>query len=225
MQCMERFSSGSVLGAHCGVHLLQEKADIMKRTTLAVLVLWLVSFATQAAESDGEMRDEWAPEFRLGPRVGPGELRIRDGQLVGDELVSPAVAEDTVGIGGTLEYKAPFGLVVEAGLFTAGSTDWFDSEDYRLTEYFGSVGFEIPLGRGFSLTPRAGRSRWKLESDAVWFFDEDDNPPTVRGYQNYWEITALKRLNPNVALGVSHRENHYDFGRVRSTVFTAMFNL
>ena len=25
--------------------------------------------------------------------------------------------------------------------------------------------------------------------------------------------------------GVSHKENHHDFGRVRSTVFTAMFDL
>jgi hypothetical protein len=180
---------------------------------------------TDDSASGSAMRSPWTPEFRIGPRVGPGEIRIQEGQAIGDEIVSPLVAEDAVGVGGTLEYKAPFGLVIEAGLFRSASTDWFDSDDYQLSEYFGSVGFEIPLGRGFTLTPRVGRARWKLEADQVWFFDEDDNPPTVRGYQNYWEITALKRINEVVALGVSHRENEYDFGRVRSTVFTAMFSL
>jgi hypothetical protein len=181
--------------------------------------------AAETDETEAPTRSTWTPEFRLGPRVGPGEIRIQEGQVIGDEIVSPLVSEDTVGAGGTLEYKAPFGLVIEAGLFRSASTDWFDSDDYQLSEYFGSVGFEIPLGRGFTLTPRAGRARWKLEADQVWFFDEDENPPTVRGYQNYWEITALKRINEVVALGVSHRENEYDFGRVRSTVFTAMFSL
>jgi hypothetical protein len=190
--------------------------------TAVALSLLCVGVCT-AAETPAQ--DPWAPAFRVGPRVGPGQVRIEDGQAIGDEIVSPLVSEDTVGVGGTLEYKAPFGLVIEGGVFRSASTDWFDSDEYQLSEYFGSIGFEIPLGRGFTLTPRVGRTRWKLEADDVWFFDEDDNPPSARGYQNYWEITALKRINDVVALGVSHRENDYDFGRVRSTVFTAMFSL
>lgn len=182
-----------------------------------LLTVFALSFAGPLAAEEAE--------FRIGPRGGPGELRIKEGQRIGDEVVEPGVTEDSVGAGGTFEYKAPFGLVLEAGLFMAGSTDLFDFEDYQLSEYFGSVGFEIPLGRGFALIPRGGRSRWKLEADDLWFLGGEDNPPTIRGYQNYWEITALKRINDTVALGVSHRENSYDFGRARSTVFTAMFNL
>jgi len=166
-------------------------------------------------------------EFRIGPRVGTGEIRIKEGQRIGNEFVDQNVNADTAGIGGTFEYKAPFNLVLEAGAFSAGTFDWFGSEDYRLTEYFGSVGFQIDLGRGFSITPRVGRSRWKLEVDDEWFFDRDDDDdiPKVRGYQNYWEISAMKRINRIWELGVSHRENSYDFGRDRSTVFTVMFNL
>jgi hypothetical protein len=115
--------------------------------------------------------------------------------------------------------------VLETGLFRAGSSDWFDSDDYIFTEYFGSIGYQFDLGRGFSITPRVGRARWKLEADDVWFFGEDDAPPTTRGYQNYWEVSAMKRINDVFSLGVSHKENRHDFGRVRSTVFTVMFDL
>lgn len=166
-----------------------------------------------------------APDFRIGPRVGPGDLRINAGEMIGDELVDTLQSEDTIGVGGTFEYRPLGGIVLEVGLLISGSTDWFDSEDYRFTEYFGSIGYQIDLGRGFSITPRVGRARWKLETDDVWFFDEDDNPPTARGYQNYWEVSAMKRINERFSLGVSHKENHYDFGRMRSTVFTAMFDL
>lgn len=189
----------------------------MRHRRFCVAVLAMAAAAANAQDN--------APDFRIGPRVGPGELRINAGERIGDEIVDSLQSEDTIGIGGTFEYRPILGLVLEIGLSTAGSTDWFDSDDYRFTEYFGSIGYQIDLGRGFSITPRVGRSRWKLESDDVWFFDEDDDPPTERGYQNYWEVSAMKRLNERVSLGVSHKENHYDFGRVRSTVFVAMFDL
>jgi hypothetical protein len=167
-----------------------------------------------------------AGEFRIGPRIGPGELRIGAGQVIDSEIIEDNVEENTLGIGATVEYRAPFGLVLEGGLFRQGTTDWFDSQDYRLSEYFGSVGYQIDLGRGFSITPRVGRARWKLETDDDWFFDDDDDiRPALRGYQNYWEVSAMKRINERLSIGASHRENHYDFGRVRSTVFTLMFDL
>lgn len=167
-----------------------------------------------------------AGEFRIGPRIGPGELRIGAGEVIDSEIVADNTKEATLGVGGTFEYRAPFGLVLEAGLFTQGTTDWFDSQDYRLSEYFGSIGYQIDLGHGFSITPRVGRVRWKLEADDDWFFDDNDEVnPAVRGYQNYWEVTAMKRIGARLSIGASHRENHYDFGRVRSTVFTVMVNL
>lgn len=165
-------------------------------------------------------------EFVIGPRIGPGQVRVTRDVSIGDHVVDATVEEETVGIGGTLEFRAPFGLVLEGGLFTSGSIDWFDSEDYRISEYFASVGYHFELGNGFSITPRVGRVRWKLEADDTWFFDLDEEQnPAIRGYEDYWEITALKRIGERVSLGVSHRENDYEFGRVRSTVFTALFSL
>jgi hypothetical protein len=186
--------------------------------SLSVAVACLLPFTASLA---GEQ------EFRIGPRIGTGEIRIKQGQVIGNDVVDEDVKADTAGIGGTFEYKAPFNLVVEAGGFDAGTFQWFGDDDFRLTEYFASVGFQFDLGRGFSITPRVGRSRWRLEGDDEWFFRRrnDDDVPKARGYQNYWEVSAMKRINRVWALGVSYRENNYDFGRNRGTVFTVMFNL
>jgi hypothetical protein len=189
----------------------------MLTRTLSIALLALLPLTASFADE---------AEFRIGPRIGTGVIHVDAGQVIDTEIVNKDVKKDTFGIGGTFEYRAPFGLVVEAGLFANGTTDWFDSHDYRLSEYFASVGYQIELGHGFSIIPRVGRSRWKLEADDDWFFDDDDDRhPAVRGYQNYWEVSAMKRINRRLSMGASYRDNDYDFGRSRSAVFTVMFNL
>ena len=188
---------------------------VLHGAALLACALLLQVASAQAAEQ----------EVRIGPRVGPGQLRIRGGETIGDNVVENTVEEETIGVGGTLEYRAPFGLVLEGGGFRSGSTDWWDDEGYQLSEYFGSIGYQFEFANGLSLIPRVGRARWKLEANELWFFDSDEPNPATRGYQNYWEITGFKRISKNVTLGVSYKENDYDFGRGRAAVFTAMFNL
>ncbi len=190
----------------------------MKRSVIFAAVALLASTGSAVAADQGE--------FRLGPRGGPGEIRIQPGTVLGNDVTDELVSEKSFGLGATLEYHAPFGLVIEAGLFGTGTTDWFDDTDYQFNEYFGSVGYEIPLGHGFTITPRVGRTRWTLEADNNWFFDDnEDNHPKTRGYENYWEVSAMKRISERFSLGISHKENDYEFGRIRSTVFTAMWTL
>jgi hypothetical protein len=191
---------------------------MMKRSVIFAAMALLAGTGIAAADDIGE--------FRLGPRGGPGQIRIQPGTPIGERTTDELVSERSFGLGATLEYHAPFGLVVEAGLFGTGTTDWFDDTDYSFSEYFGSVGYEIPLGHGFTVTPRVGRTRWTLEADDNWFFDrDDDHNPTTRGYENYWEVSAMKRISERFSLGVSYKENDFDFGRIRSTVFTAMWTL
>jgi len=191
---------------------------MMKLSVIFAATALLAGTASAVAAEQGE--------FRLGPRGGPGQIRIQPGTQIGDRTTDALVSERSFGLGATLEYHAPFGLVIEAGLLGTGTTDWFNDTNYSFSQYFGSVGYEIPLGHGFSLTPRVGRTRWKLESDSNWFFDRNDaNNPTTRGYENYWEVSAMKRVNERFSLGVSYKENDYDFGRIRSTAFTAMWTL
>src|SRR3954468_18078360 len=119
---------------------------MMKASVIFAALVLLSGTGAAVAENLGE--------FRLGPRGGPGEIRIQPGTLIGDQPTDRLISENSFGLGATLEYRAPFGLIVEAGLFGTGTTDWFDEKDYTFSEYFGSVGYEIPLGHGFTVTPR-----------------------------------------------------------------------
>lgn len=182
-----------------------------------LLLSALLAHTAVAAEGDHE--------FRIGPRIGKGEIRIDAAKPISSALVDRTREEDTVGLGGTFEYRAPFGLVLEVGHYTHGESDWWDDDSLVMTETTGSIGWQFDLGNGFSLIPRVGRARWKVEDDVKWWDDDDEINPTIRGYQNYWEVSAMKRLNSVISLGVSHRQSSFDFGRAHSTVFTAMFNI
>jgi hypothetical protein len=187
---------------------------------IAAFLLGSVLLAQSTLAADGQH------EIRIGPRIGPGEIRIDGNKALTRPIVSTTVEEDTAGLGGTVEYSAPFGLVVEVGHFATGESDWWDDDKLVMTDTFASIGWQIEIGNGFSVTPRVGRSRWKIEDDASVFDDDDDElNPKIRGYQNYWELSAAKRLTSVVTLGVSHKDNSYDFGHSRSTMFTVMFNL
>ena len=76
------------------------------------------------------------------------------------------------------------------------------------------------------ITPKVGRSQWELYSrNAVFARPVSGQPDTVRGYQNFWELSIQKRVRDVAALGVMFKDNHYDFGDVRSIAFTASFYL
>ena len=76
----------------------------MKRSVIFAAIALLASTASAVAAEQGE--------FRLGPRGGPGQIRIQPGTLIGDRTTDDLVSEKSFGLGATLEYHAPFGLVV-----------------------------------------------------------------------------------------------------------------
>ncbi len=181
---------------------------------LASLLLLQAATTTSAMAAEG---------FQISPRVGKTTLRIDADALTTHQMVE----KDTFLTGVTLGYVTPFYLMAEGGYSTQGNWDVFGSEDkYKLSEYTIAVGFQIDTPKGFRIVPKVGRARWDLYSKEGYL----DNPGpelanTVRSYDYFWELTLQKKVSDSVALGVTYKDNPYDFGNVKSIAFTASFGL
>ncbi len=180
----------------------------------AVASLLLSAVGTSAMAAEG---------FQISPRVGKSTLQIDNDALT----INEAVEKDTFLTGVTLGYVTPFYLMVEGGYSTQGNWTWFGSDDkYKLSEYTLAVGFQIDTPRGFRIVPKVGRTRWDLYSKEGYLdHPGPERSDTVRNYDNFWELTLQKKVSESVALGVTYKDNPYDFGNVKSIAFTASFGL
>lgn len=161
--------------------------------------------------------------FQISPRVGKSTLQIDSDVLT----INESVEKDTFLTGVTLGYVTPFYLMAEGGYSTQGNWTWFGSEDkYKLSEYSIAVGFQIDTPKGFRIVPKVGRARWDLYSKEGYLrYPGPQRDNTLRSYDNFWEVTLQKKIGESVALGVTYKDNPYDFGNVKSIAFTASFGL
>lgn len=166
-------------------------------------------------------------EFQISPRIGKSTLDIKSNV----QADGRSTDVDTLATGVALGYVSPFGLMAEGGYTKQGNWDWFGATDeYKLTEYSLAIGWQIDTPHGFRIVPKVGRTRWDLFSKQYTFADvttvgrrEDER--TIRGYDDFWELTLQKKVSQSIALGVTYKDNRYDFGNVRSIAFTATFGL
>ena len=161
--------------------------------------------------------------FQVSPRAGKTMLHVNGGVLK-----SGSVGDfDTLLAGVNLSYTLPPGVMAELGFASQGNWGHLGLEDrYQLREYTLAAGYQFNTPHGFVITPKVGRSQWELYSrSAVFARPVSGQPDTLRGYQNFWELSIQKRVRDVAALGVMFKDNHYDFGDVRSIAFTASFYL
>jgi hypothetical protein len=182
----------------------------------AVASLLLLSAATSTAALAGE-------GIQISPRIGKSTLKLDRDTTTTNEVVE----KDTLLTGVSLAYVTPFYLMVEGGYASQGNWTWFGTEDkYRLSEYSVAVGLQIDTPHGFRIVPKVGRVRWDLYSrEGLLNTKTPDNTNTWRSYDNFWELTFQKKIGESVALGVTYKDNPYDFGNAKSFAFTATFNL
>jgi len=162
--------------------------------------------------------------FMITPRVGKTTLTINRDMLASDQRVDI----DALATGVALAYVTPFKLMIEGGYVSQGNWSWFGTVDkYRLSEYNLVVGYEIDTPHGFVITPKVGRSRWDLYSKDVALTHPTDSfdPQRQRGYDNFWELGLQKQVGKSAALGISYKDNHYQFGSVKSIAFVASIKL
>lgn len=190
----------------------------MKTKLIALAMTGLSAVPAMAADN----------ELQLNGRVGSGSLRI-DSNVLADRLPDD-VRTTMLGVG--LGYVTPIGVLVEGGYASSANRDrWFDGDDdddlhYRLSEYTLAVGYQLETPRGFRVIPKVGSSRWDLYSRDMPFLAADpDHYNNLRGYQNFWELGVQKTLGKVVALGVTYKDNNFDFGSVRSLALTVTVSM
>jgi hypothetical protein len=157
-------------------------------------------------------------EFQISPRAGFGTLKV-DG-LVG--VNKERVNRNTFGVGASVGYLSPIGVVAEIGADRFGNFDLWDSFDsFSLSQEFASIGYQFDLGDRWRLVPRAGHAWWKLRSEEGRIFNPGPEATrTVRGESFFWEIGVARQISRVVTLGATFKQGQYDFGRTQSAAFT-----
>jgi OmpA-like transmembrane domain len=181
---------------------------------VAALLLMQAATSTTLLAAEG---------FQISPRIGKTTLHL-DADVPSS---NQSVDKDTFLTGVTLGYVTPFYLLTEAGYSKQGNWDVFGTEDkYTLSEYTLAVGAQLDTPHGFRIIPKVGRARWDLYSKEGSF--QHPGPElvnTIRSYDNFWELTVQKQLSNSIALGVTYKDNRYDFGTIKTIAFTASFGL
>jgi hypothetical protein len=187
--------------------------DKTMKTAGLLLILGLMSMGAHAA-----LRD---PAFYVSPRVGKGSIQIRQRANVSE--VDDDV--DALYLGVTGGWLSPIGVLLEVGYDTQSNFDLFTALDkYTLEHTYGMIGYEIPLGRTWRLTPKVGRSKWSLQKrDGAFLHHGPEGVKKIRGYEDIWELEMCGKVSDAVSLGAAYRNTEYDFGRANEIMFVAKF--
>jgi len=181
-------------------------------STIAAIALLSLARVGVAAES----------EFQITPRIGQGELTIDRFEGLNEDLRET----ETYGLGISFGVLTPIGVVFEVGGDSQGRFELVDEDnDFSLSQRYIAVGYQIPLGDGWQLTPKVGRARWKLRSDnSLLDFNSSDNDE-MRGYEYVYEATIARKISRVVTLGLNYRQGDFEFGRARAVAFVVQFGI
>jgi hypothetical protein len=182
---------------------------------------WLVAALGLLAAGGASAQDQSG--FVIEPFVGYSHLRIDHDKMVDGETNRL----DQVLAGVSLGYKTPFGLVINAGYSNAIHDDIFVfdfASGYELDQYYGTVGYEFDFGSGWRFTPKAGRARWRLQSDDRQLLDNfGEQQKFLDGYENFVEVSLMRNISQSISMGLTARDVDADFGHSRSGAFAVTF--
>jgi hypothetical protein len=158
----------------------------------------------------------------ISPYGGYTHLRIDRGRVFDEP---ETIRFDSLQLGASIGVRAPFGLIFEIGRSNAIHADIFDEHgDYKLTQSYGAIGWQMDFADGWHFTPRIGRGRWELSSDHRVLLDGAGvRHYEVRGWDNFWEVGVMREVNSVLSLGVNFKDVDQEFGHARSGTFVARF--
>jgi hypothetical protein len=164
-------------------------------------------------------------EFQITPRLGFGEIRLDRGVLTIDNVaVGDDNEVDTVDAGVGLSYVTPFALMLEVGLQYQSNVSFGAFDDLSFEERYAAAGIQIEFGNGFRLTPKVGRTRWRLRNEEGIFLNPGPEAVEVfKGYEDFWEVSLTKTLSESISMGARYKSADYSFGEVNSLMFVTTF--
>lgn len=184
-----------------------------------------VAFALAAAflaVPQAQARD--GSSFQVSPRVGYATLRVDKENTISGERET----KDALSVGVAFTAVAPFGVLLEGGYFKDMSNTFFGADDrYELTQYSIAVGYQFESESGVRFTPKAGRTHWRLHSkEGQLFHPGPEAEDEIEAYDYFWEATLQKSVGRSQSkwVGVTFKDNPFDFGTAQSVCFTMTFD-
>jgi hypothetical protein len=190
------------------------------RRTIMGKSQWLVAVSLALVASAALAEDKGS--VYIAPYAGGTHLRIDSGRVYNE---AETIRFDSLQVGFTLGYRAPFGMLVEVGRSNAIHADIFDEHgDYELTQSYGAIGWQFAFADGWHIAPRVGRGRWELGSDHRVLLDGAGvRHYEVQGWDNFWEVALMRDVNSVMSLGVNFKDVDQEFGHSRTGEFLARF--
>lgn len=161
--------------------------------------------------------------IQLSPRIGYGEVQLESTKTQSGHRENLDALDLGFGVGVVM----PFGVLVEGGVHRDYSESWVDNKDrFELDNESLAIGYQFETDRGVRLIPKVGRTHWRLKDKGGVLSDAGpDGDHRFDGYDYFWELTLQKRVSRVVSLGVTVKDNEFDFGNARAINFTATFDL
>lgn len=182
-----------------------------------ILAVGVVAFATATPALATEAA------IQISPRVGYGMLRIDEDKTLSGERETV----DALNVGVMIGAVTPFGLMFEGGIHRDYGQSYFGADDrYELSTLSIAVGYQFETDSGARLVPKVGRAQWRLHDEEGRLFGVGSGAErTFEGYDYFWELTVQKRVGRSNAIGVTFKDNPFEFGSARAVNFTMTFDL
>src|SRR6185503_8632994 len=126
-------------------------------------------------------------------------------------------SDDSVTGEWSVGYRFDSKLIVEGGGSLGMSLDTFlfFADSFVLTDSHVMVGYEFQPAERFSIIPKLGLSRWRLDTDDgtdFFFFDSQDDEFHGSGHDWIGRVSFEWHAAERLRLYAAYNEAHYDFG-------------
>jgi hypothetical protein len=181
-------------------------------------IRWPVVAAAALAASAQAVQAGNGGEFRISPFLGLAGTEV-DGRY---QEFGRTFEYDGYTVGISAAWRAPFGLVAEAGTSASGDPYFGWATGGELREVYAAVGYDFDVAEDWRITPKLGWTSWELKAGEIEDLVDDRGEETdsIDGEDPFVELVVARRFGEHIAIGLALRAADVEFGKSRSAAFT-----